>query len=140
MISNISQIISMPVSSTRELNSQNPSSTAATAVAADPAQNAVTTDKVDIAQAAGANNSQQAVGGTKVLAAAVDYLNSNIQTLNRNLEFSIDQQSGTVLVKVVDAATHELIRQIPSEEALALARNIQRYMLDHHVGLVQAKA
>jgi flagellar protein FlaG len=43
-----------------------------------------------------------------------------------SLEFSIDDASGRTVVKVVDAETKELIRQIPSEEVLALARNLER--------------
>ena len=76
----------------------------------------------------------------QALADAVDQLNSKIQNLNRNLEFSINQDSGGVLVKVVDANTREVIRQIPSEEAVVLARNIDQYMQEHHVGLVETKA
>ena len=76
----------------------------------------------------------------QALADAVDRLNTKIQNLNRNLEFSINQDNGGVLVKVVDANTREVIRQIPSEEVLVLARNIDRYMQEHHMGLVEAKA
>jgi flagellar protein FlaG len=43
-----------------------------------------------------------------------------------SLEFSVDDESGRTVVKVVDAQTKELIRQIPSEEVLAVARNLER--------------
>ena len=138
MISNVSQIIPLLTTSTRE-GSKSSSSTPATSVA-DVSHNAVITEGTNATQV-NAGNNVPVVGAANTISDAVDYLNANIQNLNRNLEFSIDQQSGEVLVKVLDAHTHELIRQIPSEEALALARNIQRYMLDHHVGLLQhAKA
>jgi len=80
------------------------------------------------------------VGTEKELAAAVDQLNAKIQNLNRNLEFSINKDNGEVLVKIVDAQTHKVLRQIPSEEALALANNIDQYLQDHHIGLLKAKA
>ena len=76
----------------------------------------------------------------QTLADVVEKLNTKIQNLNRNLEFSINHDSGDVMVKVVDVKTREVIRQIPSEEALVLAQNIDRYMQEHHVGLVKTKA
>ena len=43
------------------------------------------------------------------------------------LEFSIDKESGESVVKVLDRATKEVIRQIPSEEMLRIARGLDRY-------------
>jgi len=87
-----------------------------------------------------ATNISTAGGTDQQLAAAVEHLNNKVQDLNRNLEFSIDQDSGELVVKVVDAQTHEVIRQIPSQEALALAKDIERYLQNQHAGLVQTKA
>lgn len=41
---------------------------------------------------------------------------------SNNLEFSIDDTTGQTVVKVIDSSTKELIRQIPSEEMLAIAQ------------------
>jgi len=43
-------------------------------------------------------------------------------TVARNLQFSIDKDTGETVVKVVDATSGETIRQIPSEEMLAIAK------------------
>jgi flagellar protein FlaG len=43
-----------------------------------------------------------------------------------SLSFSIDDSSGKVIVKVTDAATGEIVRQIPSEEMLEIARSIDK--------------
>lgn len=43
---------------------------------------------------------------------------------SNNLEFSIDDSTGKTIIKVVDSSTKELIRQIPSEEMLAMAQAI----------------
>ncbi|MBI4996381.1 MAG: flagellar protein FlaG [Rhodocyclales bacterium] len=43
---------------------------------------------------------------------------------SNNLEFSIDDTTGKTVVRVVDSSTKELIRQIPTEEMLAIARAI----------------
>lgn len=51
------------------------------------------------------------------------------EVLNRasaNLRFAVDGDTGTMVVKVVDAETDQVIRQIPSEEMLAIARNMDR--------------
>lgn len=45
-----------------------------------------------------------------------------VQAKASNLEFSVDKETGTTVVKVVDAQTKEVIRQIPPEEMLSLAR------------------
>lgn len=43
-----------------------------------------------------------------------------------NLQFSIDDTTGRTVIRVVDAETGQTIRQIPSEEIVAVARNIER--------------
>ena len=53
---------------------------------------------------------------------AVNKLNEYIQHSRRDLHFSVDNDSGRVVVKVIDSETREVIRQIPSEEVVALAR------------------
>jgi len=49
-----------------------------------------------------------------------------VRSLASSLEFSVDRQTGKTIVRVVDTATHEVIRQIPSEEMLAIARALDR--------------
>ncbi|MGH8548770.1 MAG: flagellar protein FlaG [Methylococcales bacterium] len=51
-------------------------------------------------------------------------INESIQAVRRELRFSVDEESGRVVVKVVNAENGETIRQIPSEELLQLARHI----------------
>lgn len=47
------------------------------------------------------------------------------QSISRNLNFSLDDSTGRVVVKVTDASSGEVIRQIPSEEALRLAERLE---------------
>jgi flagellar protein FlaG len=51
-------------------------------------------------------------------------MNQKVQSLRRNLQFSIDEQSGRTVIKVIDAETHETVRQIPSEEILNVAHRL----------------
>lgn len=56
---------------------------------------------------------------------AVDTLSAHMQSLQRNLQFSVDAEAGRTVVKVIDSATGDLIRQIPEETALDLARRLR---------------
>jgi flagellar protein FlaG len=59
------------------------------------------------------------------LAAAVNRLNEHIQITQRSLRFSVDEASGRTVVTVVDTQSDEVIRQIPSEEVLALIQHLR---------------
>ena len=55
---------------------------------------------------------------------AVKVLNEEMQVVKRELHFSVDEDSGTTVIKVMDLSTKEVIRQIPNEEALSVARTL----------------
>ena len=42
------------------------------------------------------------------------------------LQFSLDKDSGKTVVKVMDTDTNEVIRQIPSEEVLAISKAVDK--------------
>ncbi|MDF3194600.1 flagellar protein FlaG [Pseudomonas sp. 1928-m] len=56
--------------------------------------------------------------------AAVATIQDFVQSVRRSLNFSLEEGSGRVVVKVTDAGSGDVIRQIPSEEALQLAENL----------------
>lgn len=60
------------------------------------------------------------------IAQAVEEMRSAISPVAQNLQFSIDQDIGRTIVKVVDASTDEVIRQIPSEEIVAIAKAMDK--------------
>ena len=60
----------------------------------------------------------------EVTQGAAEKLQSYADRLDRNLEFSVDDSSGRTVVTVRDGSTEEVIRQIPSEEALRLANDV----------------
>ena len=47
-----------------------------------------------------------------------------LRSMNRALQFRVDQASGRMVVSITDAATGEVIRQVPGEEALRMAERI----------------
>ena len=55
---------------------------------------------------------------------AARQLETFMQSMNRYLEFRVDEDSGRTVVTVKDRTTGDTIRQIPSEEVLRLAQNL----------------
>jgi len=86
--------------------------TAAVAVAGTPQAPAAPVDTVDAVKGA---------APASALDQAVDKLNKSPQASAQGLEFSIDPESKRTVVKLVDQNTKEVLRQIPSKEALAIA-------------------
>ena len=70
--------------------------------------------------------SKQDVVDPAELKRAVDAINQLLKPVNSNIEFSIDQDSGRTLVKVVDTETNTVIRQTPSREVLAIAKELDK--------------
>ena len=60
----------------------------------------------------------------EALIKAAEALTEHFQLRQIALHFSIDEDSDRLVVKVVDSNDGTLIRQIPSEEALRLARGL----------------
>ncbi|MGY2255353.1 flagellar protein FlaG [Pseudomonas reactans] len=55
---------------------------------------------------------------------AVTDIKEFVQAAQRNLDFSIDDTTHQVVVKVIATESGEVIRQIPSETALKLAQSL----------------
>lgn len=57
---------------------------------------------------------------------AVDQLQSFTDNVAKNLKFSIDEDTGKTVVKLLDSQTQEVIRQFPTEEAISIARTLDK--------------
>jgi flagellar protein FlaG len=57
---------------------------------------------------------------------AVQRAEQAVRQFASNLRFSLDKETGKTVIKIVDSQTNEVIRQIPSEELLAISRNLDR--------------
>jgi uncharacterized FlaG/YvyC family protein len=55
---------------------------------------------------------------------SVSQLKDFVTSVQRDLRFSVDELSGRTVITVLDSKTDKIIRQIPSEEVLAFAQNI----------------
>jgi flagellar protein FlaG len=55
---------------------------------------------------------------------AVNDISASMNMMQKGLAFKVDEDSGIQIVKVIDVTTGELIRQIPNEEALDIAKKL----------------
>ncbi len=64
----------------------------------------------------------------KKLHEVVTELNQMMGMSSTKLSFSVDRESNKMIVRVVDAETQEVIRQIPSEDAINVSQHIHGLM------------
>jgi flagellar protein FlaG len=79
-----------------------------------------------VSNAADASRRERVVAESRqVVEKAIAHLNDYVQSIQRDLEFSMDEGSGAPVVRVIDRTTKTVVRQIPSDVALRLARNLK---------------
>lgn len=71
-----------------------------------------------------AQPTQASVAVTQEVSRAVDRIQNFVGARTRELDFYIDEPSGQTVITVRDRETDQVIRQIPSEEILAVAERI----------------
>ena len=57
---------------------------------------------------------------------AAKTVNEFLKPINNSINFSLDEDTGITVVKVIDVATKEVIRKIHSEEMLVIAKTIDQ--------------
>jgi flagellar protein FlaG len=100
------------------------------AKAAIPQQEVAQVSSIQAANASGSARSAQPVSSvsTDEVKAAVEQMKDFAQVMSRQLQFDVDDDSGRTVVRVLDKDSGDVIRQIPSEEVLALARHMKELM------------
>lgn len=58
----------------------------------------------------------------------VESLEDAIAIVNRSVRFKVDDSTDTLVTLVVNRDTDEVIRQIPPEEMLAIARRLREFI------------
>jgi flagellar protein FlaG len=79
----------------------------------------------DLSVSAETKNIESVNVNAQQIETAVSQLSEYVQTNNRQLNFSVDEGSNKQVVKVTDAESGKVIRQIPSEEMLKLSERLQ---------------
>lgn len=81
-----------------------------------------------------------AVPDMQQVAEAVKTINKALQSRSQGIEFAMDSDNERMVVKVVDQDTRKVLRQIPSEEALEIAKAIDTALDKMHGVLIRQKA
>lgn len=104
------------------------------------AKNASSTEKDDptlkLQDDAGQQVSTEAEQGVDNVEQAVANLNQYVQSVQRDLQFRLDDTSGKTVITVFDSNTDQVVRQMPDDVALRLARDLQQ---DQPISLFNAK-
>ena len=58
----------------------------------------------------------------------VAQVNSRLEQLGMGIAFSVDEGTQSSVIKVIDKATDEVIKQYPNEGSLEMIKNIQSYL------------
>lgn len=66
----------------------------------------------------------------EVIEKAVSEVNKFVKQIDRNLEFSVDEASGRVIITVREPDTGKIVRQIPPEELLVIAKLVRENFAD----------
>ena len=70
--------------------------------------------------------SSDGVASAEELTRTVEDLNKKLANEELRVSFSMDKDSNHFIVKIHDKVTGELVRQIPSEETLKFAKNVEK--------------
>ena len=68
---------------------------------------------------------QQSISNA-ALKEAAQQVNTYLKSNSSSLQFEVDGETDKVVVRIVDSDTKELIRQIPSEEMLAISQSLDK--------------
>ncbi len=64
----------------------------------------------------------------------IERINEFLNSLNKELKVEIDQELNIPIFKIINKETNEVIRQIPLEEILRIAKNIDKLLESKKIG------
>ena len=103
---------------------------------AQPVVDAEVVKKVATVEIKPSNVQKESVMSQEAVAKAAAQIQNFVQEMGRNLSFTIDKTTGYNVVRVINPETNEVIRQLPSEELLKIARSMEQL----NIVLVNQKA
>jgi flagellar protein FlaG len=93
---------------------------------AQPIVDAEVVKKVATVEIKPSNVQKESVMTQEAVAKAAAQIQNFVQEMGRNLSFTIDETTGYNVVRVMNPETNEVIRQLPSEELLKIARSMEQ--------------
>ncbi len=82
------------------------------------------TDAKNLSKVKDAEKEAKAELDAEKLSSVIQSINQRVQALQRDLVFSVDEETGKDVVTILDSKSSKVIKQIPSEEMLQLARKL----------------
>lgn len=76
--------------------------------------------------ATAADNSENKKFDSTEVNKAIAHINDALQARSQDLRFSVDTDSKRVVVKIIDQQTNQVLRQIPTEEALEISKSLDK--------------
>lgn len=127
MISQITSSSNIPLGNTRpssaqvvDINSQRLAASVASL------NRSTTADNADAAKKADTKNQQDKTIDLNAAKDAAHQVNKVLKQIDRNLQFTVDDDTGTSIVKVIDTQSKEVIRQIPTQEVLEMSKALDK--------------
>ena len=108
-------------------SSVQPPPQATAAAAGNAARSSAATSLNAISDTPGVTNAPAAKPTLDQVKQAVDQVQQIVRPLAQSLQFSIDEDTHNTVVKIVDTETNKVIRQIPSEEMLQMAKALDKF-------------
>lgn len=87
---------------------------------------AVETTKQEAPDSATRQKEEQARPAPEEVKEAVKKLNDSVKLFNSELLFTVDDETDIRVVKILDSTSKEVIRQIPSEDSIKLAKALDQ--------------
>ncbi len=79
-----------------------------------------------VKQADQADASRAGEASQDTIRQAAEQISNFVGSFNDQIEFSLDDETGQSVLKVIDVQTKEVLRQIPTEEALAISKALDK--------------
>ena len=88
----------------------------------------VVTQRQELPEKKGQDDADVELHGNKpspeVIQKNVEHINAKVQNIQRDLQFSVDDESGRTIIRVIDSETKETIRVIPPEDINGIAQRL----------------
>lgn len=140
MVSEFSQLGAVGLPTTAARSNPNKSNASSADARLDAAVLTPSQRIISIVALSESDDTVQQPANLEQLSSAIERINDRLRDNDQTLSFALDDESGRMVIRLTDTATNELIRQIPTEEALKFAQHIDEYT-DRLIGLVlQQKA
>lgn len=79
-------------------------------------------------------DAQVEVKQTELLQVDIERVNAALSSYGLGVNFDRDTETNRPIVRIIDRATDEVIKQYPTEGALQLMKNIQNYLMQQSGG------